>query len=154
MYTDLWSFAVALYSRPGVEKACLDLQAQGADVCLLLCGAWLEQRGVAITNERLQQLQRIAGPWQTEVVQPLRQLRQQWRKGASQDSELAILREQVKALELEAERQLLTRLQNAIHQWPVDEANGLSQWLHRIAAQAPPLHRDALQVLRAAASQA
>ncbi|WP_157222804.1 DUF2390 domain-containing protein, partial [Pseudomonas sp. S13.1.2] len=29
MYTDLWNYALALYARPGVEAACLELQAQG-----------------------------------------------------------------------------------------------------------------------------
>ncbi|HCL74708.1 MAG TPA: TIGR02444 family protein, partial [Pseudomonas sp.] len=26
--TDLWSFALACYARPGVERLCLDLQEQ------------------------------------------------------------------------------------------------------------------------------
>ena len=51
MCADLWSFALSTYARPGVEAACLRVQEQGADVCLLLCGAWLEQRGVALTRE-------------------------------------------------------------------------------------------------------
>ncbi|MCK1787400.1 TIGR02444 family protein, partial [Pseudomonas sp. TNT11] len=40
MCADLWSFALSTYARPGVEAACLRLQEQGADVCLLLCGAF------------------------------------------------------------------------------------------------------------------
>jgi len=50
MPTDLWRFAETLYQRPGVEAACLQLQAQGADVCVLLCAAWLERRQVACTE--------------------------------------------------------------------------------------------------------
>ena len=33
MHTDLWNHALALYARPGVEAACLDLQTLGGDVC-------------------------------------------------------------------------------------------------------------------------
>ena len=50
MPTDLWDFAQRLYARPGVESACLHLQEAGADVCLLLCGAWLERHGIACTH--------------------------------------------------------------------------------------------------------
>ena len=39
MPSDLWSFAIHVYQRDGVEAACLRLQAAGADVCLLLAGA-------------------------------------------------------------------------------------------------------------------
>ena len=97
MCADLWSFALSTYARPGAEDACLRLQAQGADVCLMLCGLWLEQRGVAPQPLRLQALRQIAGPWQAEVVGPLRQVRTQWRAMAQQDAELGALRERVKA---------------------------------------------------------
>ena len=70
MCADLWSFALSTYARTGVEAACLRLQEQGADVCLLLCGAWLERRGVALTLERTQALRQIAEPWQSQVVEP------------------------------------------------------------------------------------
>lgn len=49
MHTDLWNFALHLYARPGVEAACLALQDEGADVCLLLCGAWLEAGRAGVT---------------------------------------------------------------------------------------------------------
>lgn len=154
MYTDLWNFALALYSRPGVETACLDLQAAGGDVCLLLCGAWLAERGVAPTAERVKQLQQMAGPWQTDVVQPLRQLRQQWRQAALQDAELNALRKQVKTLELEAERQLLMRLEGVSSEWPAGHAEHVSDWLQRLAPAGQSLPHGALQVLRAAVVRA
>ena len=50
MCTDLWNHALALYARPGVEEACLGVQALGGDVCLLLCATWLQARGVAVTE--------------------------------------------------------------------------------------------------------
>lgn len=75
MHTDLWNYALALYARPGVEAACLELQALGGDVCLLLCATWLQARGVAVLGERAQALQELAEPWQRDVVAPLRSLR-------------------------------------------------------------------------------
>ncbi|NVZ51742.1 TIGR02444 family protein [Pseudomonas sp. B6002] len=150
MCADLWSFALSTYARSGCEAACLRLQEQGADVCLLLCGAWLEQRGVAQTPERLQALKQVAGPWQAQVIEPLRQVRMQWRAMAQQDEVLDKLRERVKALELDAERELLTRLEAAAQAWPTKE--GQHRWLEGLATEAANLDHDALQRLRAVAA--
>ncbi|NWA34100.1 TIGR02444 family protein [Pseudomonas sp. C6002] len=149
MCADLWSFALSTYARSGVEDACLRLQAQGADVCLVLCGLWLEQRGVAPQPSRLQALRQIAGPWQAEVVEPLRQVRTQWRAMAQQDAELGALRERVKALELDAERLLLSRLEGVAQHWPMAEVNHQA-WVEGLAAEAANLDHDALHQLRAA----
>ncbi|NWD22012.1 TIGR02444 family protein [Pseudomonas yamanorum] len=149
MCADLWSFALSTYARPGVEDACLRLQAQGADVCLVLCGLWLEQRGVAAQPSRLQALRQMAGPWQAEVVEPLRQVRTQWRPMAQHDAELGALRERVKALELEAERLLLLRLEGVAQDWPMAEVKDQA-WLEGLAAEAANLDHDALHQLRAA----
>ena len=154
MHADLWTFSLNTYARPGVEEACLALQAQGANVCLLLCAAWLGLRGVRCEAERSRQLQALAEPWHEQVVQPLRQLRLQWRKAASQDVELKVLRDQVKALELAAEQQLLQRLEALGRNWPEVGAEDLDAWLEAVAAQAAGLNRDALRQLRVAVSQA
>lgn len=150
MHADLWSFAVALYARPGVEAACLAVQEHGADVCLLLCAAWLEQRRVTPSDERAEQLGAMAKPWQREVVQPLRALRQQWRTPAAADSQLAALREQIKMLELNAERLQLERLQGIAEGWTERDEATAENWLERLAP-ASIHHHGALQVLRAAA---
>lgn len=150
MSSDLWSFSLALYARPGVEQACLQLQSAGANVCLLLCGAWLGQRGVTCNEQRLQQLRNVVDPWDADVVRPLRALRTQWKNAAAHDDELRALREQVKSLELEAERHLLLRLERAAQRWPQDEASDQSTWLEGAAANAAHLNRDALHQLRVA----
>ena len=150
MSSDLWSFSLGTYARPGVEAACLTLQSAGVNVCLLLCGLWLGQQGVACNGQRLQQLRNVAEPWDTDVVRPLRALRRQWKVIATEDAELNALREQVKALELEAERHLLLRLERSAQSWPQDEATDLSAWLEGVAAGAAHLDRDALHQLRVA----
>lgn len=149
---DLWTFALACYARPGVEDACLQLQTAGADVCLLLCGAWLEARGITCTPPRVEQLLRVAESWQLKVVKPLRELRTDWREAAAGDDELAALRKAVKALELEAEKTLLSRLQQASEKWPSGKSQ--SGWLERLA---PTTNRDcepSLKRLRMAAAEA
>lgn len=149
MPTDLWSFAQCLYARPGMEQACLHLQAGGADVCLLLTALWLEQRRASCTQERSAALQTLAGPWQQEVVRPLRQLRQGWCSAAQQDQALTQLREQVKALELQAEKVLLLRLEQVCQEWPEETR---CDWLSSLANLAVEDCRDALESLRIAAA--
>ncbi|MGI4837219.1 MAG: TIGR02444 family protein [Janthinobacterium lividum] len=119
MQADLWTFAVSLYQCPGVTEDCLALQDDlGANVCLLLCGAWLERRSVACTPERLAMLETLAQEWSAAVVEPLRGLRRRWREVARHDSQLAQLRETVKGLELQAEKILLERLARLCEDWP------------------------------------
>lgn len=154
MSPDLWSFALKTYALPGVQEACLQLQEGGANVCLLLCGAWLGQRGVGCDERRLQELEELATPWHQEVVEPLRKLRIEWRAAAAGDKQLSALREQLKSLELEAERQLLRRLQEGVSQWPEAQAKSLDDWLKGLAAKAAVRNRDALQVLRVAVAGA
>ncbi|SCZ07662.1 MULTISPECIES: TIGR02444 family protein [unclassified Pseudomonas] len=152
MSPDLWSFSLDLYAKPGVEPACLTLQSAGINVCLLLCGLWLERRGVACNEQRLQQLRQLTEPWEAEVVRPLRALRSQWKTGARQDTALDSLREQVKRLELEAERRLLERLQAATGNWPEEQPNDSALWLQGLVTSADPANRDALHQLRVAVS--
>ena len=152
MSSDLWSFSLAIYARPGVEPACLQLQTAGANVCLLLCGLWLEQRGVACDEQRLEQLKTLVGPWDAEVVQPLRALRTQWKTLAEEDPVLKGLRAQMKALELEAERHLLWQLEQVAQDWPRDDASASGEWLESLTGSAASPNRDALQVLRVAAT--
>ncbi|PAU56105.1 TIGR02444 family protein [Pseudomonas indica] len=151
MPSDLWSFAVDLYARPGVEPACLSLQAAGTDVCLLLCGAWLEARGALRTAERAEQLKDCAAPWQREVIEPLRSIRRAWRDKSAQDDALATLRTRIKQLELDAERQLLQRLESLCVAW--EEGQGNSSWLEILAGDAAEKCRDALLELRVAATR-
>ncbi len=153
MPSDLWSFTLDFYARPGVEQACLSLQTSGANVCLLLCGAWLTQRGVVCNAERAQKIRQLANTWHDEVVRPLREIRTAWRNDAQHDVSLRLLREQVKALELEAERELLTRLEAQTRSWSTQQTVEQGDWLSCLAGEAAGQNRDALQTLRAAMYQ-
>jgi len=157
MQADLWTFAVTLYQRPGVTDDYLALQDDcGANVCLLLCGGWLERRSVACTPQRLKTLETIAVQWSASVVEPLRSLRRQWREVAQRDPQLAQLREAVKGLELQAEKVLLERLEQACKAWPASTQPifWLEALLPEHEASARMDDRRALHRLRAAASDA
>ncbi|MCY1546499.1 hypothetical protein D9M68_824990 [compost metagenome] len=85
------------------------------------------------------------------MVKPLRSLRQAWRTQAQADPTLAGLRERIKAIELDAERELLARLEQVASGWAGDEAEQLQDWLQGCAPRLEGLDRDALDLLRAAA---
>jgi uncharacterized protein (TIGR02444 family) len=151
MTDELWNFAVACYAKPGVEAACLELQAAGADVCLLLTGAWLDYRGIAPDEVRLTQLKGVSDDWRAQVVAPLRSLRQAWREQAANDEQLAALRERVKKLELDAERVQFQRLQHAARHWTAD--NRTADWLDQLCADLSDEQRAPLETLRRAVAQ-
>ena len=153
MPSDLWSFTLDLYARPGVEQACLSLQASGGNVCLLLCGVWLTRRGVACDPQRVLEIGQLATPWHDQVVRPLRALRTQWRGAAQQDPSLGLLREHVKKLELDAEQELLARLETLTEQWPAVVTEPGADWLTHLAGEAGSQNRDALHVLRVAVNR-
>jgi uncharacterized protein (TIGR02444 family) len=109
-----WDYSVALYGRPGVEAACLELQQRHRiDVNLVLLCLWLGERGTALDGEALARLCHAADRWQLEVVRPLRNLRRRL-KSRIADAEpnsvagnwpalAASIRERAIALEIDAE---------------------------------------------------
>lgn len=147
---DLWQFALACYAQPGMERTCLSLQERGVDVCLLLCGLWLERNGVDCSRARLDHLTELASDWQSRVVHPLRALRHAWRQPARTDTALHDLREHLKRLELEAERHLLVRLAQQTAAW-AGETPG-SPWLEPLLDGTAD--RAELHALREAAAAA
>ena len=56
------------------------------------------------------------------------------------------------ALELEAERTLLARLEALAQAWPINEVPGQQEWLEGLATEAANLDHDALLQLRAMAT--
>ena len=98
--SEFWDWAVAVYARPGVAEACLDLQdSHGQNVPLLLWAAWRGGDVAAAVG--------LARAWEDEVVAPLRGVRRRLKGRAGAET----LRERVKAVELEAERTLMLALE-------------------------------------------
>lgn len=130
----LWNFALELYAQPGIEATCLALQDRhGEDICLLICGAWLDQRGLAYTPSRRDALRALAGEWQRLVIAPLRELRRCWKPAAAADDAVATLRQRLAQLELDAERELLARLEGLCTTWPLAQPGVPPQWLSALA---------------------
>lgn len=102
----LWSFSLAVYARPGVAAACLDLQDRlGQDVNLLLFAAWAGRDCAArLTAEDLDRIDGAVAGWRDGMVRPLRALRRQAK------TEDPALYKRLKAAELEAERVQQDRL--------------------------------------------
>lgn len=116
----LWDWALSSYARPGVAPVCLALQdGHGQNVPLLLAAAWAATEGRTLDLDRAVALTLA---WETEVVGPLRSARRGLKisRGPIPDSGREALRETVKAVELEAERLLLSALESLA--WPGETA--------------------------------
>jgi uncharacterized protein (TIGR02444 family) len=110
-----WSYSLALYGRPGVERACLELQRRhDLDVNLLLLCCWLASRGIEFDRPALERARHAAGSWQLEVVRPLRAIRRRLKISLAQPEPGSVpagwpdlagrLRAAILSLELDGER--------------------------------------------------
>ena len=109
----LWDFMTWAYKEPGVEKACLALQARHAiDVNILLFCLWLAHRSVGSSNlaRYLAGALKLSRDWQRNLVEPLRTARTNM-KDFIENSDMAgpnriaasELRDRIKACELDTE---------------------------------------------------
>ena len=112
MTEDVWSSVVAAYGAPGVAEQCLELQdAHEQNVPLLLWAAWAATQG-AVSDVVAAQAAGIARAWSEAAIVPLRSIRRRLKQALSEGDEAPrlALREQVKAIELHAEKVLLEQL--------------------------------------------
>jgi uncharacterized protein (TIGR02444 family) len=101
MGNELWSFSLTLYAAEGVEAGALAVQDEmGLDVNMILYASWLASRDQKLTPAHLAGLDKAIGQWRQRVVIPLREQRRQ----LANYPEAAVLREGIKALELQSER--------------------------------------------------
>jgi len=110
----LWDWALEAYAADGVADACLELQdAAGQNVPLLLWAAWCAAEGRAPDEDALEAAGDTARAWQDTAIAPLRAVRRALKPRAPDldDEAREAVRSQVKAVELEAERRLLTALE-------------------------------------------
>lgn len=108
-----WTWILDAYARPGVAEACLELQ-DTHDQCvpLLLTTAWAAAEGRVLDAETIEAAVDTARAYDSAIVAPLRALRRTL-KGPLPDIDDAArqsLRDQIKAVELEAERRLIEAL--------------------------------------------
>jgi uncharacterized protein (TIGR02444 family) len=124
--TSFWEFSLAVYSKPGVPDACLELQDKhGADVNIVLFMLWVADQGRRLSVEDIGKVAGLIAGWQNEVVRPLRVARRFLKVPAAdwQLPETAALRARIKADELEAERLQQSVMANFFHRQSMGEAN-------------------------------
>ena len=114
MSEPFWDWAIRAYAAPGVRDACIQLQdGTGQNVPLLLWAAWTAATGRPLDEDAIEGACDCARAWDQTAVTPLRALRRSL-KGTNPDIDNAAresLREAVKAVELSAERHLMSGLE-------------------------------------------
>lgn len=109
----LLDWALEVYSRPEVEAALIDLQDVGEqNVCLLLWAAWSGQTGRSLDEDAFEEAVDVARAWETSAITALRIVRRGLKKPIPDIDPAAreSVRDQVKAVEIEAEKALLVQL--------------------------------------------
>jgi uncharacterized protein (TIGR02444 family) len=141
----LWEWAVAAYQLQDVPEVCLWLQDEhGQCTSYLLWAIWGAPGAAA-----LQQGVKIARDWETGVLTPLRQARQDLRRSRPlvDDHAREELREEIMSAELLAERVLMETLEKLT---PRGSGDPLEAAEAAAAAWGAPAPRDALRKLTAA----
>ncbi len=106
----LWDWTLAAYAQPGVPEACLTLQDRhGQNTSLLLWAVWAEAADPVL----LARAADVARRWEALTLAPVRALRRALKPAFDgvADAHREALREDVKAVELRAERVLMEALE-------------------------------------------
>lgn len=109
-----WEFACRVYEREEVAPLCLQLQdLYGLDVNVLLFVLWCDHQGEGVTSpEFWEDLASYSQNWQKGIVKPIRSVRRQLKAQISSgDSHLEELRRSVLQVELQAESEQISQLQ-------------------------------------------
>jgi uncharacterized protein (TIGR02444 family) len=112
-----WDWALAAYRGPGVSEACLTLQdTHGQNVPLLLWAAWTAATGRTLDEDIIEAACDTARAWDAAAVGPLRAVRRTLKAPIPDISDAGreALRDQVKTVELAAERALMADLEALI----------------------------------------
>ena len=110
----LWDWSLKAWAAEGVAEACLELQdAAGQNIPLLLWAAWTAATGRVPDADAVEAACDTARAWQETAIAPLRAVRRALKTRAPDldDGAREAVRTRVKAVELEAERQLMTALE-------------------------------------------
>jgi uncharacterized protein (TIGR02444 family) len=116
---EIWTFATKFYERPDIAEACLALQAKiDANVNIVLFSVFVIVRyGASLSEAEVERLERHVEDWHRTVVLPLRILRNELKTKPELSSfgVSSALRQDIKALELRAERIELETLALCLH---------------------------------------
>jgi uncharacterized protein (TIGR02444 family) len=102
-----WTFSLGYYRGAGVSEACLELQDNcGVDVNVVLFLLWQATQKRHLAAVQVKALAEKVGPWQIDVIGPIRGLRRMLKGNAPllDKGSAELFRTRIKAIELEAER--------------------------------------------------
>lgn len=111
----LWDWSVSVYAAPDVADCCLRLQDNhDQNVPLLLWAGWVASTGRAVDDDDIEAACDTARAWAETTIAPLRAIRRRLKAPIPDldDAAREAIRDQVKAVELAAERSLLTELES------------------------------------------
>jgi uncharacterized protein (TIGR02444 family) len=156
-----WRFALDLYQRPAVSKACLLLQDHlGVDITLLLFVLFVAKRyRIMLDTADLENLDDAIAAWRREVIWPLRSIRRRIKAGPDPAPGPATegLRKQIIDAEIHAEQielailaQRFDRRRHAIGTGAVDIAHLLDRLASFFGARSANPHEGRSAELQAA----
>ncbi|MET0293405.1 MAG: TIGR02444 family protein [Phenylobacterium sp.] len=122
----LWARLLEVYDRPGVAEACLTLQDEhGQQVSLLLWAGVLRPDDAAV----IARAAAVARDWDAAALAPLRAARRAMKVASPpiEDAGRILLREGVKAAELDAERLLVEALERLAPAGAADPAQAMAE---------------------------
>ena len=103
-----WQYSCELYQKPGVRDILLLLQDKhNLNINLLLLMSWLGENKISINNEQLKILVDCIEQVDSNIIQPLRQIRQTIKSNHSLPADYY---EQFKQLELNLEQLIIQKL--------------------------------------------
>ena len=141
----LWAWTLTAYERPAVPQACLTLQDDhGLSTAFLLWAVWAK----GPQSETLAKAVEIARSWETSVLTPVRGVRRWLKPTLPGIADLAreTLRNDVKLMELDAERLLMDSLERLSTE-TAESRTTLANLRAAAAAWGVQNADDALQVL-------
>ncbi|TQN54863.1 TIGR02444 family protein [Agrobacterium tumefaciens] len=103
----LWEFMLGFYALPGISRSCLELQeSHNIDVPIFLAVLRYIGSGQDFDLPALKALDGRCGEWRNTVIKPLRALRtaMKTKSQMTEDMQGWSLREEIKAIELSAEK--------------------------------------------------
>lgn len=132
----LWEFMLRFYARPGVAPACLRLQeACGIDIPLFLALLHAAASGRVLNASWIELVDRTCVTWRESVVKPLRAIRTDMKSSRwmTLDRRVPELREEIKSMELFAERIEVEILESLIIDLPIAASSSGSQDTRKVA---------------------
>ena len=132
----LWTFMLEFYALPGVAPACLRLQdTYQLDIPLFLAVLRAASLGTCLDAEEFRELDRKCAGWRDAVIRPLRSIRRAMKADAQLTAEDAApeLREDIKRIELRAERIEIDMLERLLAELPLADHPDIPGTLHSAA---------------------